>query len=268
MSVQQRRNYVRQSKRCFNCLQVYTRKHTCSEQVCRKCNARHHTLLHFDKYHQHFKARSVNNLAPTTAKGTSTHKKLTVNKQNNAPTEVNTYCTFKGRPQNQVLLATAIVDIRNKAGHYVPCRALLDSASQSHFITERCVQRLRLSKTQTFSSIQGISNSSATAIHCVSIHMKSRHTDWHDSLNCAVLSDITGTTPATKLNTTNWKIPTDIKLADDTFNIPGNIDLLIGADLFYEILQSGRRTRPGHPVLQQTVLGWTLSGKIPFSTSQ
>ena len=98
--------------------------------------------------------------------------------------------------------------------------------------------------------------------------MKSRHTDWHDSLNCAVLSDITGTTPATKLNTTNWKIPTDIKLADDTFNIPGNIDLLIGADLFYEILQSGRRTRPGHPVLQQTVLGWTLPGKIPLSDSQ
>ena len=109
MSVQQRRNYVRQSKRCFNCLQVYTRKHTCSEHVCRKCNARHHTLLHFDKYHQHFKARSVNNNAPTIVKGTSTHKKLTVNKQNNAPTGVNTYCTFKGKPQNQVLLATAMV---------------------------------------------------------------------------------------------------------------------------------------------------------------
>ena len=98
--------------------------------------------------------------------------------------------------------------------------------------------------------------------------MKSRHTDWHDSLNCAVLSDITGTTPATKLNITNWKIPTDIKLADETFNIPGNIDLLLGVDLFYEILQSGRRTRPGHPVLQQTVLGWTLYGKIPLSNSQ
>jgi len=62
--------------------------------------------------------------------------------------------------------------------------------------------------------------------------MRSRHTDWHDSLNCAVLSDITGTTPATKLDISKWKIPTDIKLADENFNIPGDIDLLLGADLF------------------------------------
>jgi len=98
--------------------------------------------------------------------------------------------------------------------------------------------------------------------------MKSRHTDWHDSLNCAVLSDITGTTPATKLDTSKWKIPTDIKLADETFKIPGDIDLLLEADLFYEILESGRRPRPNFPVLQETFLGWTLCGKIPVVISQ
>ena len=53
--------------------------------------------------------------------------------------EVNTYCSFKGKPRNQILLATAIVEVQNKSGQYVPCRALLDSASQSHFITERKV---------------------------------------------------------------------------------------------------------------------------------
>jgi len=94
--------------------------------------------------------------------------------------------------------------------------------------------------------------------------MRSRHTDWHDILNCAVLLDITGTTPATKLDTSKWKLPIDIKLADETFNI----DLLFGADVFYEILESGRRTRPNFPVLQETVLGWTLSGKIPVVMSQ
>ena len=89
----------------------------------------------------------------------------------------------KGKPQTQTLLATAVVELRNKLGQYVPCRVLLDSASQCHFITEKCVQRLRLSKTQTRSSIQGINHSSAAATHCVSVHMRSRHTDWHDSLN-------------------------------------------------------------------------------------
>ena len=171
--------------------------------MCCQCNSRHHTLLHFDKQLQHYDARSINNNSPITGKGSSTNSKLTINEPDIAMTEISTYCTFKGKPQNQILLATAIVEFRNNSSRYIPRRALLDSALQSHFITERCVQRLRLSKTQTHSSIQGISSSSAVANHCVSIHMRSRHTYWHDTRNCAVLSDITGTTPATKLDTSS-----------------------------------------------------------------
>jgi len=53
-------------------------------------------------------------------------------------------------------------------------------------------------------------------------------------------------------------------LADEQFDQPGSIDLIIGADLFYEILQSGRRTCPGNfLVLQETVLGWIISGRTP-----
>ena len=79
--------------------------------------------------------------------------------------------------------------------------------------------------------------------------------DWHTTLDCAILSSITGTTPPSKLDITSWKIPKDNKLADEEFNQPGSIDLLIEADLFYEILQSGSRTRPGNfPVLQEQFL--------------
>jgi hypothetical protein len=46
------------------------------------------------------------------------------------------------------------------------------------------------------------------------------------------LPHIIGTTPSTKLNTSSWNIPKDIKLADEDFDHPGGIDLLIGADLF------------------------------------
>jgi hypothetical protein len=82
------------------------------------------------------------------------------------------------------------------------------------------------------------------------------------------LPNITGTTPSSKLDIRGWKIPRDIRLADEHFDQPGPIDLLIGADLFYEILRSGRRTSPGnHPVLQETVLGWALSGRTPAVTT-
>jgi len=71
------------------------------------------------------------------------------------------------------------------------------------------------------------------------------------------------------LDTSTWKIPKEIKLADEQFDQPVGIDLLIVADLFFEILQSGRRTRPdNYRVLEKTVLGWTLSGRTPAITTQ
>ena len=130
---------------------------------------------------------------------------------------------MRGKPRNHNLLATAIVEVGNKFGQYVPCRALLDSASQSHFITERCVQHLRLPRTQTYASIQGISNVNTATYHSVSIHLRSRQTDWHTALDCAILDNITGTTPSTKLDTNSWKPPEDIKLADEHFDQPGHL---------------------------------------------
>jgi hypothetical protein len=252
---QQRLQHAKQRRLCFNCLQSFTKDHICSKQVCHKCQNRHHTLLHVDSQPQ-----STINVSPV-------EKNQSVNTQGVTSANVNTYHTLKGKPRNHTLLATAIVEVRNKSGDYMSCRALLDSGSQSHFITERCAQRLRLPRTQTRTSIQGISNVNTSTGHSVSIHLRSRHTDWHTTRDCAVLPNITGMTPATKLDTTDWKLPTDIKLADEQFHQPGNIDLLIGADLFYEITRPGRRTRPGFPVLQETVLGWTAAGRTPPLTT-
>ena len=52
-------------------------------------------------------------------------------------TEVNTHCSLTGKPK-YIFLATATVEVKNKFGQYIPCRALLDSASQSHFLSELC----------------------------------------------------------------------------------------------------------------------------------
>jgi predicted nicotinamide N-methyase len=79
----------------------------------------------------------------------------------------------------------------------------------------------------------------------VTLQLRSRHTDWKATINSAVLNHITRITPSTRLDTSSWKIPTDINMADKYFNQPGGIDLLIGEDLFYEMLQPGRLTRPG-----------------------
>jgi hypothetical protein len=183
-------------------------------------------------------------------------------------TNINMYCAFKGKPRTYVLLATAIVHEQNSFGQYVPCRALLNSASESHFVMDRLVQRLKLAKLKKRTFIQGISDVNTEALHMVPLHIKSRYNNWHTTMDCVVLPNITGNTPATKLDISQWNLPKNLQLADETFNQPDSIDILIGADLFYEILLPGRSTRPGkYPVLQETVLGWTVAGKTPTATA-
>jgi hypothetical protein len=111
--------------------------------------------LHIDKQHQVGNANrtATNNNSPAITRGETS-------------AEVNTYHTLKGKPRSNILLAAAVVEVRDKSDQYVPCRALLDSSSQSQFITERCVQRLKLPRTQTHTSIQGISNVNTAPYQC------------------------------------------------------------------------------------------------------
>jgi hypothetical protein len=93
------------------------------------------------------------------------------------------------------------------------------------------------------------------------------HSDWHTAISCAVLPQVTSDTPAHQFDVTIWKIPNDSNLADEHFYQPGSIDLLIGAKLIFEFLLPDKKTNQGHPVLQETVLGWIISGRAPVVTT-
>ena len=69
-------------------------------------------------------------------KGSTSNKNLPAETRGSTTTEGNTYWSYKGKPRNHMLLATAIVEVQNKSGHYVPCRALFDRGSESSFIRD------------------------------------------------------------------------------------------------------------------------------------
>jgi hypothetical protein len=189
LNPKERVDCARQHRVCFNCLQPNSNHHKCSTATCCTCNKHHHSLLH---------------IATTSSPSTTKHA------HEPQSVEVNTYCSFKGRLTSRILLATAIVEVKTKANQYTPCRVLLDSGSQMNFITERCVQYLRLSKSQTPIHVQGINNVNMSTYHSVTIHLRSRISDCHATTMCAVLPAITGTTPVSTLDIQSWNIPTDI----------------------------------------------------------
>ena len=253
-SPDKRMEFVHKARLCFNCLNVYSKDHTCSVHTCKQCGRRHHTSLH----------GATNNQAASD--GSRTLSK-SVNNRNSPSAETATYCSFKGKPTNQVLLATAIVYIQAKSRQYVPCRALLDSASQVSFISESCVKRLGLVKRQANTSIQGVNEINTTTQHSVTIQLRSKHSRWHKTITCAVLPCISQSTPTTKFNVSLWKLPTNLHFADEHFNTPGPVDLLLGAEVFYELLLPDRKIRHGYPTLQETVLGWIVSGTTPAAST-
>jgi len=59
----------------------------------------------------------------------------------------------------------------------------------------------------------------------------------------------------------DWKHLSDLPLADPGFNQPGRIDILLGADVYVDVLRHGRRTGPpGSPTAFETDLGWVICG--------
>jgi len=54
----------------------------------------------------------------------------------------------------------------------VKCRALLDSASQGHFVTEHLVQRLNLRKFKAQIPVQGINEVTKTIHYAASLEIK------------------------------------------------------------------------------------------------
>ena len=59
----------------------------------------------------------------------------------------------------------------------------------------------------------------------------------------------------------DWTHLSKLPLADPGFAQPGRIDILLGADVYVDVLRHGRRNGPpGSPTAFETDLGWVLCG--------
>ena len=106
----QRLECVKQLRACFNCLRPFIKGHACSNYACRTCNKRHHTLLHTAMQIQSADRQGSTN----DHNASSTAKQNVTPVTNNSTNEAQTYCSFKTKLINHVLLATAVVKVKNK----------------------------------------------------------------------------------------------------------------------------------------------------------
>lgn len=73
--------------------------------------------------------------------------------------------------------------------------------------------------------------------------------------------------PAFTLKRKAFEIPRNIKLADPQFHVSSDIDILVGAELFWQVLCIGQiKASLEHPTIQKTLFGWILAGRLQAST--
>lgn len=268
---------VKRLNLCLNCLRKGHGMKTCISGSCRHCSAKHHSLLHMDAI-TFPQQNQVSNLPVFNNPNSNTNVSATTEKNAAPSTSAASQMSLNMMPQSSLvasyclteneitkttttMLATAIVFVKNNVGSLIPCRAILDSASQANFITTNFVNKLQLKTKRSATLVSGIGESNLTAGRIVDIYIESRYTYETACLTSVVVSIIVDKQPSFTINVSNWNIPSRIKLADPLFFKSQQIDLLIGGDLFYESLCVGKiRLGPGLPILQKTKFGWIVAG--------
>ncbi|XP_025407177.1 uncharacterized protein LOC112681125 [Sipha flava] len=249
LSINDRIKKVNEIELCKLCLRKHDSKKRCLSRNCFKCGKTHNTLLHIVQH-------KINNNARST----------TEEKSNPSSTQIDGNSTISAHSHDknheQVLLSTAIVRAFGENKSSSLCRALLDSSSQSNFITEELVQCLKLKRTKTNHQISGIGTTVQHAHSYVIAQMKSKFNDYSFTLKILVVPKITNDIPAKHIYNTG-QVPQNVSLADPLFWSPQKVDLLIGATHFYDLMGERRiKPAPNGPIFQETKLGWVVSGPI------
>ncbi|XP_067208463.1 uncharacterized protein [Linepithema humile] len=183
LSGDKRLQEVKERKFCLNCLKsTEHRAKQCTAGSCKKCNKRHNTLIHIESNKQ---VENVENDASSS-------------RPNPEPSaaSVNHIACKEG---HQFLLSMAIIQVKNAKRSLHSCRALLDSGSQSNFVTIDLVKRLGLRQFYSCVPISGVGGAGTDTHSSVKICMQSRFNGFKVDLNCLVLRKITQDLPATSI---------------------------------------------------------------------
>ncbi|XP_055850361.1 uncharacterized protein LOC129914934 [Episyrphus balteatus] len=227
---------------------------------CRTCHARHHSLVH----PQSPTTVSSDHNSSSSSPGTSSTNPIMPNSLS-ATTSPISLCSSVAQPINlhsevhsQVLLPTAIAQVHDKQGTSHHIRLLLDSGSQVSFVTEQTVQRLGLVRKKAQIPIAGVGATPAGVTNgIVTLKLHSRYTQDFIEVQCFVVSKLTSLLPTSFCKTSNIQSFGSYTLADPHFNIPGHIDVLIGADKLFSII-SGAAERGLQGICQQFSVGLSV----------
>ena len=243
----QRKEYVMSHKLCLNCLKPHHIAKECrSTHRCKvnDCGKRHNTLLH--------EARPA---APSMQQATHQANAATHSDEDEPTDEEDEEC----------LLMTTKVTLMGPNGNMIKVRALLDAGSTLSIISNKLMRFLGLKKTGKSVTISGIKSKSTKQAHPLAkVTLASEFTQgWKKEITVAGLDDVIRRLPQQSAHSVRkMEHIQDLVLADDQFDQPGKIELLLGQNVWRHVLLDDKikGKEEKQPEAWLTVFGWTILG--------
>ena len=232
-TVDQRLTHVRDKKLCANCLALGHLTSACkSTYRCRDCGQAHHTTIH-----------------------------------QNSPASVQVSSTVSRSQQlPDALLMTAEVLLKGPGGHELKARAFIDPGAGLSLISSRVAQVLELpleSSRTSFTTVQGTECQGSK--YLTSVTISSLHNKREIKCRPAVVQTVTENIPSKQLAPVHeYPHLLGLQLADPTFNTPGRVDILLGADLWLHLQGKSPpiTASASEPGAQDTIFGWAITGPV------
>ena len=239
-SVSQRKEKVMSLKLCLNCLKPNHVAYDCNSTFrCRKqdCGKKHNSLLHED--------RSATSTAPH---------------QTNAATHIEDQA--QDEENEECLLMTAKVTLVGPTGKMMTVRALLDAGSTLSIISTKLMKNLSLLTTGKEVAISGIKSKGNKQSHPMTrVTLASEYqTEWKRDIT---VDEVIRQLPLQDAQSVRKMAHLqDLDLADDKFDRPGKVELLLGQNVWRHLFLDGRvkGSKQEDPEAWHTVFGWTVLG--------
>lgn len=242
LSQAERFQAIKSSNSCINCLDASHTVQSCwSNQTCRVCQKKHHTLLH--RY-------DGNNNANSTP-----------------PPLVNQNFHISTHEETGTLLGTAQLRAVNPHGLSIIIRALIDPCSEDSYILSSTAQTLNLRKYHAPSTIGVMGEDKSTeCTHRVNLTVKSTDDNFEFKLSAGVVDKLTSNLPSVYLPTEAFGYFNDLLLADSKFNEPGCVHMLLGVEFHTKIRLDKSYSLGQNLIAENTRVGYLIRGKAPTNS--
>lgn len=260
LSVEERIKKATEFRVCLNCLRLGHVTKRCRLSRCSYCKRKHNTLLHVESP----ETTPFQNPMPE-----PTYERVALPTDTSPDSVVlstdATVTQQQDTPSVQTLLSTALVKVVGAGGQRFDARILLDNGSTANFATHALCNKLQVPRRNNSSTVSGINGQTCNSKQSCNLTIESNNSEYKVNIDCHILPEVTKILPSTFLSIETVPFPTQINLADPTFNVPSVVDILVGAEVFWNVLgHSSIDLGKNQPKLRETLFGWILTGVVPI----